>query len=57
MAILVMKEQCTACGICVTVCPEEALCAQGELQVDQEKCTDCLICVPYCPNEALKEKK
>ena len=57
MAILANKEWCTGCGLCVTVCPEEALESRGEVLLDEKKCTDCLNCIDYCPNEALEEKK
>lgn len=47
-------EKCAGCGICVQVCPVEAISLiGGTAQVDQERCTDCEACVDTCPNGAM----
>lgn len=52
--------KCTACGNCVSKCPEKAI---AEYQVDKitwayvidpEKCTGCGICVDYCEDDAIE---
>ncbi|MDO8634657.1 MAG: 4Fe-4S binding protein [Dehalococcoidia bacterium] len=54
--LAILSEKCVGCGLCVTVCPEEALSVWALAAVDRQKCTDCLICVDYCPVEALEDK-
>ena len=45
---------CTACGICIDVCPFNAL-SENEIYaaLDWELCMGCGICVEQCPNEAI----
>lgn len=46
--------KCLRCGLCVGVCPFDALrLEQGKVVVDTEKCTKCGICVRACPVRAL----
>jgi electron transfer flavoprotein alpha subunit len=54
MSVRVIEERCTGCGLCVPVCPVEALESPGQIKLDEKKCTDCLLCVDYCPNEVLE---
>ena len=46
---------CTNCGICVEVCPIEAI-SEGEVihNIDTERCTDCGACDQVCPVEAIR---
>lgn len=53
MAVKIDTEKCTGCGICVEVCPQEAIKVGDIAEVDGEKCTDCGTCVDGCPNEAI----
>ena len=60
-------DRCTGCGICMDVCPEEAI-TSGQagplskdgilyseaMQVDEKKCSYCGVCVIMCPFDALK---
>jgi len=47
-------EKCTGCGLCVEVCPVEAIRLEGDVAVvDPQTCTGCGTCVDECPNEAL----
>ena len=51
--IRVDPEACCMCGLCVGVCPPDALdMGATELKV-LSNCTDCGWCVPYCPVGAL----
>lgn len=44
---------CIRCGLCVPVCPTEALTLPDELAISQSLCYGCGRCVPICPTEAL----
>lgn len=50
-------DKCTQCGICVGVCPTEALYHERpsmEVVFDPEKCVACGECVPTCPMRAME---
>ena len=47
------SEKCTGCGICVDVCPVNAIEVNQEAVVNDETCTGCAACVSECPNEAI----
>ena len=54
MAVQINQEKCTGCGLCVEVCPVEAISmADDKAKIDAEKCVDCGQCVGECPNEAI----
>ena len=54
MAVQINKEKCTGCGLCVEVCPVEAISMEDDkAKIDAEKCVDCGQCVGECPNEAI----
>jgi len=47
-------EKCSACGVCVAQCPQEALAFQGQTPVvDGEKCIACYCCQEMCPEKAM----
>lgn len=52
--LVVDEGLCVGCGLCLTVCPREALNAWGCLQIDQDKCAECLDCIEICPVDALR---
>jgi len=54
---VVDAEKCTACGLCVEVCPADAISLDDIAQIDREKCTGCGQCVAECPQDALSLKK
>jgi len=54
MAVQINQEKCTGCGLCVEVCPVEAISMEDDkAKIDAEKCVDCGQCVEECPNEAI----
>lgn len=53
MAVYVDEEKCTGCGVCVSLCPVQAISIDDDHAViDQELCTECLRCMDECPSEA-----
>jgi len=54
MAVQINQEKCTGCGLCVEICPVEAISMEDDkAKIDAEKCVDCGQCVGECPNEAI----
>jgi len=50
------SSQCTGCGTCVEVCPQEAISLKDEKAViKQEMCTQCGSCLDSCPADAIYE--
>lgn len=49
----VNKEECTGCGLCVKVCPFDAMHLVNEKAEADEKCTLCGACVKVCPVDAI----
>jgi len=47
---------CTGCGVCVTVCPYNAMSKdeRGVARVDEEVCKGCGTCAASCPERAIK---
>ncbi|MBN1423996.1 4Fe-4S binding protein [Candidatus Fermentibacteria bacterium] len=55
---------CTACGVCVELCPVEAVslqpCSESEswvgtvARVDESRCLGCGLCARRCPSEAIR---
>ncbi len=55
MAVIIDKDECTGCGLCVDECPSEALSLNddGISTVDAGACVDCGACVDVCPVAAI----
>ena len=51
--LVVNGDKCVGCGLCVSLCPRDALKAWGLCHVDVDKCNECLVCLDYCPVDAL----
>ncbi|MBN2018677.1 MAG: 4Fe-4S binding protein [Sedimentisphaerales bacterium] len=52
-AAFVQADKCTGCGICVDVCPVNAIRVNKQATVNQDLCTACAACVSACPNGAI----
>ncbi len=52
--IIVDKDRCTLCEICIPVCPFGALALVGDEIKVTESCNLCGACVPECPAEAIE---
>ena len=51
------EEKCTSCGVCVPVCPVEALVVDPKTRLvhfDSKKCIACELCVKICPPRAME---
>lgn len=54
--VIVNEEKCVGCGICVCICPVDALSGLGNVKLNQKLCTQCLECIAACPVSALGVK-
>lgn len=56
MSALVNQEECAGCGICIEVCPVQAISLNSarKAQIDSEKCIECGNCAEECPNQAIE---
>lgn len=57
MAVIVNKEKCKGCTLCVKVCPFEAVSMEGKLAVINDKCTACGQCVEACKFGAIAKEE
>ncbi|MBM3243908.1 MAG: 4Fe-4S dicluster domain-containing protein [Candidatus Omnitrophica bacterium] len=51
------ESKCTHCGVCVPVCPVEALIVDKhtrKVKFDNKKCIACELCVKICPPRAME---
>ena len=53
-AVNVEPDVCVLCGLCVGVCPPNALELDPTVLRVLEHCTGCGWCVPYCPVGAIR---
>lgn len=55
MAVQVNNEKCTGCGVCVEVCPVNAIKVENGKAVIGGECVDCGGCIAQCPVEAISK--
>jgi len=50
------RENCIGCGICINVCPQQAISLEDNAAViNEKKCSQCSQCVSVCPVKAIDE--
>jgi electron transfer flavoprotein alpha subunit len=54
MSLIVYKEKCTACGLCIDECPYDAIEIVDDVAVIKGNCNLCGACVDVCEFEALE---
>jgi len=53
MIAKVDNEKCTGCGVCVEICPVNAIKIENKKAVISEECIGCGACINQCPSEAI----
>ena len=51
------EAKCTHCGVCIPVCPVEALTVDPKtrkVSFDSKKCIACELCIKICPTRAME---
>ena len=48
------EDSCTACGLCVRLCPAKNITLTGQRPVWHGNCTQCLACIHRCPQRAIQ---
>jgi len=50
---MINKDKCTGCGICIDICPYQAIILNDVARVNLNKCNGCALCIDKCPNHAI----
>jgi len=62
LGVVVSKEYCKSCGLCINICPAKVLAVSREINllgynpvevVNPENCRECGFCYLVCPDAAL----
>ena len=52
--IVVDKDRCIGCGLCVKICHEDCIALVDDLpRINHELCSTCTQCIAMCPQQAL----
>ena len=54
---VVDPDKCIACGVCIGICPADAIGISDIAYIEIEKCKGCGHCVTACPQSALSLHK
>jgi len=54
---VIKRDLCSACGLCVDVCPFEAISNIGHYKINPDLCTSCGLCQESCPSMAIVIEK
>ena len=56
VTVFVDKEKCLGCGLCVSVCPVQAISLEDKkATIDHERCNACMQCANQCPVGAIRQ--
>ena len=53
----IKRDLCSACGLCIDVCPIEAISDIGHYKIDPDICISCGLCQESCPSMAIVIEK
>jgi len=54
--LLVRKDLCLGCGLCVESCPRQAISiVLDQAEINQDRCNQCGVCLDICPQGAIVE--
>jgi ferredoxin len=54
--IVIDGTRCTGCGVCLSLCPQEAIVLEAErAEMRHELCIGCGICISACPERAIQD--
>jgi len=55
---VILADKCKSCGICVKICPVQAMTMKGNIpEIDRETCIRCYCCQELCPNDAIELRR
>jgi ferredoxin len=49
---IAVNDQCILCGLCIEVCPVDAIDSRDSKMINKEKCITCCACIKSCPQNA-----
>jgi ferredoxin len=50
-----ITSECTACGMCLEVCPVNVISEGAIYEIDREHCLECGACAEICPERAVEQ--